>query len=123
MVFGAPRSIFNWFLLWLLQGDFKVSSGTIPWYRSSYGTDFDTSEIASPVIAEEAEKSWVQNPGMAINVSKGDNAWPKEQVMEAMCGTHKACIKWPPPNTSNRIRKCINNEVNRTSHYLHQPRT
>ena len=27
-----------------------VSSGTIEWNRSSHGTDFDNSEIASPVF-------------------------------------------------------------------------
>ena len=27
-----------------------MSSGTVEWYRSSYGTDFDSSEIASPDI-------------------------------------------------------------------------
>ena len=29
--------------------DFKVSLGTVSWYRSSYGTDFDTSETARAV--------------------------------------------------------------------------
>ena len=36
-------------LFWLLNGGFKVSSGTAKWYRNSYGTDFDNSEIASPL--------------------------------------------------------------------------
>ena len=27
----------------------KVSAGAFQWYRSSYGTDFDNSEIVSPV--------------------------------------------------------------------------
>ena len=31
-----------------LKGTFKVTSGTAEWYRSSCGTDFDNSEIASP---------------------------------------------------------------------------
>ena len=30
------------------NGAFKVRSGTVKWYRSSYGTDFDNSEIALP---------------------------------------------------------------------------
>ena len=34
---------------WLFKGRVKVSSGTVKWYRSNYGTDFDSSEIASPV--------------------------------------------------------------------------
>ena len=34
---------------WLFKGGFKVSSGTVEWYTSSYGTDFDSSEIASPL--------------------------------------------------------------------------
>ena len=36
-------------LFWLVEGGFKVSSG-ISWYVSSHGTDFDNSEIASPVM-------------------------------------------------------------------------
>ena len=28
---------------------FKVSLGTVKWYRSSYGTDYDNSEVAGPV--------------------------------------------------------------------------
>ena len=35
-------------LFWLFKGGFKVSSGTVEWYRKSYGTDFN-SEIARPV--------------------------------------------------------------------------
>ena len=35
-------SYFGW-----LKGGFKVSSGTVSWYRSSYGADFDDSETAS----------------------------------------------------------------------------
>ena len=37
-------------VLWLFGGGLKVSSGTVEWYRSSCGTDFDTSETASPEI-------------------------------------------------------------------------
>ena len=33
-----------------LKGGLKVSSGTAEWYRSSYGTDFDNAETASPVL-------------------------------------------------------------------------
>ena len=36
-------------LVWLFQEGFKVSSGTAEWDISSYGTDCDHSEIASPV--------------------------------------------------------------------------
>ena len=36
-------------LFWLLKGGFRVSSGTVKWYISSYATDFDNSEMASPV--------------------------------------------------------------------------
>ena len=32
---------------WLVKGGFKVSSCTVRWYRSSYGTDSCNSEIAS----------------------------------------------------------------------------
>ena len=38
-------------LFWLSKEGFKVSSGTVKWYRSSYGTDFDDPEIASLVLA------------------------------------------------------------------------
>ena len=45
---GAPNHI-QGLLFWLFKGAFKVSSGTVnKWYRSSSGTDFDSSEIASP---------------------------------------------------------------------------
>ena len=37
-------SYLGWF-----KGAFKVSSGTVEGYRSSDGTDFDSSEIAGPV--------------------------------------------------------------------------
>ena len=40
-------------LFWLLTDGFKVSLGTLEWYRSSYGTDFDTSEIAGPLGDEQ----------------------------------------------------------------------
>ena len=33
-----------------VEGGFKVSSGTVRPYRSSYGADFDDPEIASPTI-------------------------------------------------------------------------
>ena len=49
----APRpssALMQGTLFWLFQGGFKVSSGTVEWYRSSCGTLFDNSEIASPVI-------------------------------------------------------------------------
>ena len=36
----------------LLKGRFKVSSGIVEWCRSSYGTDFENSEIASPVVGK-----------------------------------------------------------------------
>ena len=54
-----PRSLYTTFLcppgpkqgllFWLFLGGFKVSSGTVEWYRSSDGTDSNKSEIASPV--------------------------------------------------------------------------
>ena len=36
-------------LSWLFEGGVKVSSGIVEWYRGSCGTDFDSSDIASPV--------------------------------------------------------------------------
>ena len=44
------RSIVQGLLFWLFRGSFKASSGTVLWYRSSYGTNFENSEIASPVV-------------------------------------------------------------------------
>ena len=38
-------------LCWLIKGGFQVSSGIVEWYRNSYGSDFDTSEVASSVTA------------------------------------------------------------------------
>ena len=35
---------------WLFKGGFNVSSGTLSWYRSSYGTDFDNSETPSFLV-------------------------------------------------------------------------
>ena len=32
----------------LFRGGFKVSSGTLSWYRSRCGADFENSEIVSP---------------------------------------------------------------------------
>ena len=32
------------------MGGLEASSGTVRWYRSSYGTDLDNSEIASLVL-------------------------------------------------------------------------
>ena len=49
-------------LLWLFKGGFKVSLGTPEWYRSSYCTDFDTSEIASPVVASVARRRRSKSP-------------------------------------------------------------
>ena len=42
-------------LFWLFTRGFKVSSGTVEWYRyrSSYGTDFENSEIASLINGVE----------------------------------------------------------------------
>ena len=37
---------------WLFDWGFKVSSGTVPLCRSSYGTDYDDSEIAGPVVVK-----------------------------------------------------------------------
>ena len=37
-------------VFWMFGRGIKVSLGTVSWYRSSYGTDFDLSEIAGSVI-------------------------------------------------------------------------
>ena len=37
-------------LFWLVNGGFKVSSGTVEWYRGSSGTDLDSSETAIIVM-------------------------------------------------------------------------
>ena len=41
----------------LFQGGFKVSSGTVQWYRSSSGTDFDNFQIASPAHSRSLRAS------------------------------------------------------------------
>ena len=35
---------------WPFEGVFKVSPGIAEWYISSYGTDFDNSDITSPAM-------------------------------------------------------------------------
>ena len=52
---GLPFSLFN--------GGFKVSSGTVEWYISSYGTDFDNSGIASSVLRNlvNITEIWIVN--------------------------------------------------------------
>ena len=47
-------------LFWLFEAGFKVSSGTVKWYRSSYGTDFENSEIASPVGRLHFVMTWAR---------------------------------------------------------------
>ena len=37
-------------LFWLFKEGFKVSSRTVSWYRSSYGTDFRNSEIDYNIV-------------------------------------------------------------------------
>ena len=44
-------------LFWLFTGGFKVSSGTVEWYRSSYDTDFGNSEIAGCVSGFDVSRS------------------------------------------------------------------
>ena len=46
----ASRPFQQDLLFWLFKGGLEVSSGTVEWYsRSGDGTDFDNSEVASPV--------------------------------------------------------------------------
>ena len=44
-------------LLWPFKEGFKVSSGTVGWYSSSYATDFENSEIASPAFLKPPRES------------------------------------------------------------------
>ena len=66
----TSRRSFNWFLLYfyiivlvyMLLHIFKVSSGTVHFYRSSYGTDFENSKAASPIrppMHEGVDPLWV----------------------------------------------------------------
>ena len=48
MCLGFPEVSIQGLLFCLLKGGFKVSSGTVEWYKCSHCTDFDNSEIASP---------------------------------------------------------------------------
>ena len=41
--------VYQGLLFWLFRGGFKVNSGTLKWYRSSYGTDSDSSDTVGPV--------------------------------------------------------------------------
>ena len=45
---GDESSILQDLLFWLLKAGFKLSSGTVLWYGSTCGTDFDNSETANP---------------------------------------------------------------------------
>ena len=45
-----------------VERGFKVSSGTVKWYRSSYGTGFDNSEIASPLLRNSEQVARIQKP-------------------------------------------------------------
>ena len=48
-----PKAVIEQVLLfWLFTGVLEVSLGILSWYRSSYGTDFDNSEIAGPVESD-----------------------------------------------------------------------
>ena len=38
-----------------LKRGFKASSGIVQWYRSTYGSDFENSEIASTVLWPQFE--------------------------------------------------------------------
>ena len=40
-------------LFWLCKGGFKVSSGILGWYKKSFGTDFDNSELVSTAWVEK----------------------------------------------------------------------
>ena len=51
---GSSGPVFHGLLFWLFRGCFKVSLGVAEWYRSSYGTDSENSEIASPVLHESS---------------------------------------------------------------------
>ena len=42
--------LFQGLLFWLFKAGFEVNSDTVKWYRSSYGTDVDSPEIASPIF-------------------------------------------------------------------------
>ena len=41
-------------VFWLFEGDFKVSSGTVSWYRNSEVPAFGNSDIASPKLCKNA---------------------------------------------------------------------
>ena len=49
-LYRIQGSLIQGLLFWLFKGRFKVSFGTVKWYGSSSGTDFDNSEIAGSVI-------------------------------------------------------------------------
>ena len=66
-----PQALKQGLLFWLFLRGLKVSLGTVEWYRSSYGTDFDTPEIASPVKLLEDEASASQRLHAASRARRG----------------------------------------------------
>ena len=74
-------------LFWLFKGGFKVSSGPVDWYISSSDTDFDSSEIASPVV----------RPTYSCSA-------PDSMLLSAGCRHHcSSCIN-PPSHVATRPR-------------------
>ena len=92
----GPLSESCWGLLFgLLKGVLKVSSGTVQWHRSSYGTDFDSSEVASPVRICSA-------------VAKAPFSDPESQMLHTGDSSSRRLAGWhifTEPRRSCRLRK------------------
>ena len=48
-----------------------MSSCTVSWYRSSYGTDFENFEVASPVLGPCNDRAQVKTYRVCIRQVKG----------------------------------------------------
>ena len=90
-------------LFWLLKGGLKVSLGTVSWYRSSYGTDFDNSEIACPVLVSVDrvvhEREHLSRPGGKALRSYTPGG-PSTQVQEYLPQTKITILNLEAVNTS-----------------------
>ena len=67
-----------------LKGGFKVSSGIAQWYRSSYGIDFEKSEIASP------------EPRQLHTVGRLDPSAPPSTIWRSFATSLGSTATWVP---------------------------
>ena len=109
-----PGHLSQGLLIWLFKGAFKVSTGIVSWYRSSYCTDVDVSQMASPVptVALSPEKclealfpvalklwlvegrcSYVSMNGCSHAVVRSRQNWRKVYGMHFTAVIVKSCVE------------------------------